>query len=416
MNAYFKNQHFENDNLLLFIFDEKEEKQLKHTLFSRYEDYFLYKGLDRGISKPLDYIKYANIYIRADTTKTIVKRKYQKLMEFFADASSLLIALFRVITIIFSFINNFYAEHSLSKKVFFFKEVENKHFNINRKAYKIKHLLNLTKQKHPTLILNNDENNKTSSEKKNIDINREKINNCPEINIYNQKKNNKLKYNEEEKIEEFLRQIDIIKFGKKKFKKRIKQKINFSPKNYEIEGKKNISPVIQQSTKRKVLNQYEIQPIPTAQMTFKASPEFDLKKLGKINFSYNLFEILLSYCGKNCKSDKLKVKNNLTEKAKNILNCQLDISLYVKNTILIDIINRTLINENIKKMAKFLSWPIISVNKNGKRDIDDIYKDYTAINFDKLYEDIINVEQNNRVSKEEKQIISLVYNKLEEML
>ena len=142
MNVYFKNQYFNNDNFLLFVFDEDEETTM-HTLFSRLEDYSLYKGLDRGVTLPKDNIKYANIYIRADTSKTIIKRKYQKVMEFYADSSSLLIALFELLFIIFCFVNRFYADHSLSKQIFFFKEAENRHFDINRKSYQIKNLIKL---------------------------------------------------------------------------------------------------------------------------------------------------------------------------------------------------------------------------------------------------------------------------------
>ena len=59
MNVYFKNQYFENDNFLFFVFDEGE-KQSIHTLFSKIEDYSLYKGLDRGASNLSDKIKFAN--------------------------------------------------------------------------------------------------------------------------------------------------------------------------------------------------------------------------------------------------------------------------------------------------------------------------------------------------------------------
>ena len=63
MNVYFKNQYFNNDNFLLFVFDE-EQKTTIHTLFSRIEDYSLYKGLDRGVSLPYENTKYANIYCK----------------------------------------------------------------------------------------------------------------------------------------------------------------------------------------------------------------------------------------------------------------------------------------------------------------------------------------------------------------
>ena len=45
-------------------------------------------------------------------------------MEFYADASSLLIALNEVINISFSYVDTFYAFHSVAKELFFFKGVE----------------------------------------------------------------------------------------------------------------------------------------------------------------------------------------------------------------------------------------------------------------------------------------------------
>jgi len=62
MNVFFKNQYFNNDDFLFFIFDEEGETTT-HTLFSRLEEYSLYKGLDRGTVIPKNNIKYANIYI-----------------------------------------------------------------------------------------------------------------------------------------------------------------------------------------------------------------------------------------------------------------------------------------------------------------------------------------------------------------
>ena len=49
-------------------------------------------------------------------------------MEFYADASSLLIALYEILIIIFNYINNFWAEQTLSKQIFFFKDLEESGF------------------------------------------------------------------------------------------------------------------------------------------------------------------------------------------------------------------------------------------------------------------------------------------------
>ena len=122
MNIFFMNQYFENDDYLFSVFNE--EDPLLKTSYSRVEQYSLYKGLNRMEQKPRNYQYYAKIYIRADTKKTVIKRKYQKAMEFYADASSLLLGLLSVITYIFNFVNNFYGENSLSKKLFFIKGTE----------------------------------------------------------------------------------------------------------------------------------------------------------------------------------------------------------------------------------------------------------------------------------------------------
>ena len=45
---------------------------------------------------------------------------------------------------IFNFINSFYADYSFTKKLFFFKDVEDNHLNINKRHKQIKELINLT--------------------------------------------------------------------------------------------------------------------------------------------------------------------------------------------------------------------------------------------------------------------------------
>ena len=44
-------------------------------------------------------------------------------MEFFADSSSILKALFAILFNIFNYINNFYAINSFTKELFFFKDI-----------------------------------------------------------------------------------------------------------------------------------------------------------------------------------------------------------------------------------------------------------------------------------------------------
>ena len=86
-----KNNKFDNKFADVKII--KKEKKGLYTGFSRVEDYFLYKGVNRT-KQIFDHNKYARIYIRADNKLIEIKREYQKALEFYADATSLLGAFF----------------------------------------------------------------------------------------------------------------------------------------------------------------------------------------------------------------------------------------------------------------------------------------------------------------------------------
>ena len=128
---YFINQYFTNDDYLMFVFGDEDEKAEIKTLYSRYEEYYLEIGYNRTDTKPNNYQNYARLYLRADLKKTIIKRKYQKFMEFFADATSILVALYDILFFILNFFDYFYAYHHLSQNIFFFKDIKDDNkFNI----------------------------------------------------------------------------------------------------------------------------------------------------------------------------------------------------------------------------------------------------------------------------------------------
>ena len=415
MNVYFKNQYFNNDNFLLFVFDEEEETTI-HTLFSRVEDYSLYKGLDRGVALPNDNTKYANIYIRADTSKTTIKRKYQKVMEFYADYSSLLISLYRVLYIIFCFVNRFYADHSLAKQIFFFKEAENRHFDINRKSIQIKNLIKILDpliEKKNFLLNNND--NKTQSLRYIEEKNDIEINDLGEgIKIYNINKNLRKKENNS-KIDEILKPNDFIKYQNSKMRNKMKRKIKFSKEDDYEENNKNLNLITVQSSKRNIISRYKIQPVKASTISLKGLKSIELEKMGRIKFKYNIFEIFWSFLCDCCLTNKLKAKMNFTEKANNILKSKLDITLYITNAIFIDILNQILINDNMKSMTKFITRPIISLSKSGKRDLSEFYKNYVEKDFDNLYKDVSEMSRKPKLTQAEQKLICLVYNELNEM-
>ena len=94
------NQYLYDDDSIIALFNSETKPTQSKTLFSRYEEYALYLGLDREITRPSSYNNYAKIYIRADLKKTEIKRAYQKITEFYADASSILIGLYEFLIII----------------------------------------------------------------------------------------------------------------------------------------------------------------------------------------------------------------------------------------------------------------------------------------------------------------------------
>ena len=138
MNAFFMNHYFEDDNDLFLTF---KKIPISKNLFSRTEQYFISKGNNKNNTN------IAKIYIRADSKRIDIKRKYQNLMEFFADTFSFWLDIFFLLNFFFDFYNNFYAYHSFSKKLFYFKGVENKHFNFsNQKKEKQINLTGISKE------------------------------------------------------------------------------------------------------------------------------------------------------------------------------------------------------------------------------------------------------------------------------
>ena len=304
MNAFFMNQYFQNDNNLFLVFKDKEP--IPKKLFSRTEQYFLYKGLNRGENKPTDYKYYSKIYIRADTKKIQIKRKYQNVMEFYADTSSLWFAIFFFLTVVFNFYNDFYANHSIVKNLFFFKEVENKHFNISKKYKKINDLINQ---------INNFKTNQSQNLPKVIGLH----------NLF------KLKISILETIQNSDPSYSMLE--NQNIQKNVRKKqLSHQAKKYD----KNSSVSIYQNRNQK----------------------------GALKFSFNILDLIcipFLNCF-NC-SNNMKIKRKVLLKANDIIDNKLDIVFYLKYMNLLDVINQILKNDNKKGIIKFLSTPIIFLNE-----------------------------------------------------
>ncbi len=419
-NMYFMNQYFEDDNYLFSVVDEKDSTQ--KTLFSRVEAYSLYKGLNRGVTKPWDYKFYAQSFIRADTKRTIIKRRYQKIMEFYADSSSLLLTLFDVLFLISNFINNFYVNRSLSKKLFFFKDVEDSHFTINRNNKQIKQLIDLIEiqtnklSKNEIFLLKN--NFKMDTNK----LGKEVENNNEDIKQISNFKNEQIKEKEiKEKEQVFQKktdnEIDIqeLSMDNKAYEevKRKQNNINTKTNKKNFEGKrKKVRFVKSRLNKENEMTSGFRLSVGTYNITkqnTKNISEKEEQKSDNIYYSYNIFEIIISPFLCCCKNNKLTFIKNITEKTNNMLNNKLDIVLYIKNTILLDIMNEILINNNNNRanIIKFLSRPVISGNKEEEKNKTENKNIYSEKDFDDFYKESLELIQKSQKLEMEKKLIFL---------
>ena len=403
-NVFFMNQYLFDDDFMFAVFSGDEKPKQIETLFSRYEEYALYMGLGYNPNN----LEYAKVFIRADTKKTTIKRTYQKLTEFYADASSLLIALYEVLIIIFTYLNNFYAEQSVTKKLFFFKEIGLKPFSTTKNYSK---LLEIN-----SLIGTDDMKN---LETINIDFNIDKkIKTATHAKIKNRIFFQRSKSINSSSNKELDEKINAEKITNDNVKNKIKLLTidnfdNFN--NYDVINKR--SQCLNSASK---LESYQIKSRRKLSLIESDSDNTKTQTL-KINqppiqYSFNVFEIfLITFCSK-CVKGKLKLKNELNNKANDYLYSKLDIHVYLRNMYLFDIINQTIINGNKKNIINLLSRPLISINKKEKKEEEIFYKEYEENNCDKFYEGIKELAKKQNKQKKEEKLLKLANKYIKDFL
>ena len=346
-NVFFMNQYLYDDDELITVFDDEQKPKQTKTLFSRYEEYSLYLGLDRENNKPLISVEdYAKMYLRADTKKTEIKRTYQKLTEFYADASSLLIALYDFISVTLSIISNFYAEQAVIRKLFLFKEMDNKYFHFSKKSEKIHELVSLT------------------NEVINIDL--------------------------PESTRKRLMRSKSFLYTRNNYK---------NSRNFSIISMKNTETIDKEDQENKIRDEIKN----------------NLLKQKTIKFSFNIFEVIISLLFPYCLRGNLKLKRDVSEKANNLLNQKLNVILYVRNMILLDILNHTIIDDKKRDILNFLSRPIIASNKNKYEKQDKFYENLFENDFDKFYNCVYELSRKANKNDNEKRLINLSKQHLKEL-
>ena len=417
-NIYFMNQYFTTDDNLMYIYGDLTPEIM--PLYSRYEEYSLYQGLNRKTNRFPNFDYFSKVYLRADLKKTIIKRKYQRLMEFYSSCHCLLNAIYKLLGILLNYINNFYGFHALSKFIFFFKELDDENnFNINKKSNMIKEVLSIINSKGN--ILDNKKSKKKDMEKQDIlSINKreeedlEDIKDIQEVNLYNNNKKkvqNKNSRNSPIKTMTFLTKETLEKEDNTKNDNNADENNN----NY-YQGKTQKYKLDQKRRKNNIRirfnfrnnnenNLYSSEKMGTNndKDSIGSNNTRKVDDNGQIKNTYNIFELFITQFFGCCLLNNLNIKNNAINKAKKILFKKLDVIKYIRNMILFERINQTNINDNEKILMNFFSRPIVSVyTKEEKNEFEQFYENYEDKDFDNYYEQII--ELANKSKKEEKDI------------
>jgi len=361
-NVFFMKYHFSNDDQLIdFSFFKDNNKDKEYLGFSRIEDYFIYNNntLNGNESK-----NFTSLYLRADNRKTQIIRKYQNLLDFYAENTSFWIGVFEFLNIFFTIYNGFHANLSMSKKLFFFDEVkkDNKYNILRKDSLK----LNISN----TILRKGNINSNDNTKNVNI-VNEISINDITNNNIDN---NNDDKKN------------TIAIYSQKKYN------INPSEKTLNSEEDSNIN------------------------ISKKSTIQID-ENNNKNNY-ISLYEVIkissFTYC--KCCVKNIKYKEKIIKEAMDIFDKKLDIYIYTKNMILIDIMYQILMNDLNKDYVNFLSRSLIYLNKKEEKEskeLEAIYEPTTKLNSDysnKLYEEFNNLIEKKDKTEIEKKIIKLYKN------
>ena len=309
MNAFFMNEYFESVNDLFF--PSKGIDKI-NNLFSRTEQYFIYKDSND------DEKDLANIYIRADTRKMEIKRKYQTVLEFFADSFCFWGDVFIICQIIFTAYNKVNLDYYIEKEVFFFKGMMNAHLKFDKNSNEYKKLKKLI-EKEKLIEKNNIPYPLYQRKRKEskIDNTRETIYNY-ENNMSNQEIKN-IKINFEQSINNSNNNtIDIN-----------------SNNNRNNKSKCKFCKYIWNTIKMAFIKLFEL---------------FTCKK-----------------CREKICNRIYKDKIRLLSKAENIINDKLNIISYIKNMIILDTFHND-VNNTMKVVYKLLSMPVKSLDDDETND------------------------------------------------
>ena len=158
----------------------------------------------------------------------------------------------------------------------------------------------------------------------------------------------------------------------------------------------------------KTLNREEIK-IPKKRKKTKERKEIEENKKKNPFSILDIFKISIFTCCEN----KLNYKERLIKEAMDIFDKKLDIYIYIKNMILIDIMYQILMSDINKDCVNFLSRSLIYLNKKKKEEVEELNEVYMptsklkSYNSEKLYREFTKLVEKTEKTEIEKKIVSL---------
>ena len=108
----------------------------------------------------------------------------------------------------------------------------------------------------------------------------------------------------------------------------------------------------------------------------------------------------------------MNTKNKVNEKSNEIIYEKMDILTFIRNSILFELINKSIIDNDNIQIINFLCRPIISINKKEKNKFNSFYKKYKEKDFNKFSEKIVELTEKSKERGEQIKYISLSHEHL----
>lgn len=363
MDVYFIVQHFESDHNFLSF-----NTQLKYYVaYSKNEQYQIYKGNERFEKRINDYNILSKMFLRVDSGRYIIIRKYQKIYSFLGNLASIFSNIILILFAIVKKINSFYLYQSLMKKLFLFHDEKQNNILFKRMSKKLKEI-DFSKSRIRTITKRN--NNFVSSKPRSSQLIKLSIFNSPKHpNIQRKRKNT----------------YTIIG-----------DRISSSDK---VEINKTITQLI----KNKNTNQETIKKYPKKKMSIK----------------YTILEIIIIKFFPCFVTRILHKKNFLFNKGRTGIFFYLDILNFMKSMATLEMLTYIILEPYQMKMLKFLSKPSISVaskiNKVNQLK-EDLKMDITEDEMRELLNHLNIIENNMKTSNIEKRLYDIINMEFEYLL